>query len=198
MALLEEHDTIRKRIAMRMMADFETPSKTGCSGGAEVQATEDQRALALILHWLRTRKKTLAWCQKNKVFPSPKGYKVKVLGKGRQNVIWLPAQHESCKATVDLYPEVHDAEGMVHITAKPYAWWDHCKSYEHCLYLAVSDPYFFTKQLGEDIAVPAYIGATVVMDKIPMLASSTNELSQEFFASWCAGEFRDIHRGDHV
>jgi len=144
---------------------------------------DEQKALARILHWLRNKKKDLNWCHKHSCYPGPKGYIVK--GKG----IWMPRPEEACLADVTPYKE-HIGDKVANYghgwQVDPYAWWRHCKSYEHCLYL-VQDRLSHINCL---IGIPpriAYIASAIMLDCVPVLASSNDNFVREFFKDWSLG-----------
>jgi hypothetical protein len=191
MTSITEYQELVKKIGMEFLSYAEEPINFGCSGTVPLEASDEQRYAALVLHWLRTKKKSLDWCRKASCYPSPKGIKARNMMSARHYTLWLPGQSEMCQAHIELFQSVMDEGGKSHIKCTPYAWWKHCKSYEHCLYLLVHKPHHFYKQLSEPSRVPK-ITAALMFDCVPVLANENDLVISEFFKDWCSGNVPKI------
>jgi hypothetical protein len=148
--------------------------------------TEEERYAAIVLHWLRNKKKELSWCMKHECYPSPKGFSTKPRG------LWIPSPREACQADVrtdETYVTKHESNAVRQI---PYAWWGHCKSYEHCLFLAQHRKRYFSR-LIEPLRL-ARISAALSLGCVPILSASSDGVTAEFMLDWCAGKVLDPHK----
>ena len=149
--------------------------------------TDDQRALARVLHWLRNKKKDLSWCIARECYPGPRGHMKK--GKG----IWMPEPEEACLKKVEIRIQVQENQGKKgHIRYDPYAFWRHCKTYEHCLYMIMERPRVTYLRLP--VEQVSLIGAALLKDCVPLLAGiqyDRHDLVQDFFKDWCTGNVPD-------
>lgn len=149
--------------------------------GNITDATVEQECAARVLAWLRSKKKTIEWCSKNYCYPAPKGYKTK---KG----IWVPSPKEACDNHVDPYKPIQDEDGTISPYRHPYAWWDHCKKYDHCLFLAVHKPYYLLSLVGNREFFFSTVAALMMDKVVPMMINLKDELSKDFLASWCSNQ----------
>jgi len=155
--------------------------KTGPCGVVLPEPTEEQEAIARILYWLRDKKKDKEWCWKRSCRPAPKGFSTKPRG------IWMPSPEESCLAPVATHYEITKENGKSGVAVKPYAWWYHCKSYDHCLFLVQARLPFVARLLGEDMVRTTRMAAALMTNNVPVLTADSELLTQDFFKDWCTG-----------
>jgi len=140
-------------------------------------------ALALVLHWLRSRKKDIAWCMDMDCRPGPSGHIRK--GKGW----WMPDPHEACLCQVTISRGGYDREkGKTEWSVNPFAWWHHCKTYEHCLFLVKNKRLLRYRMPHVNLA---NIASVVENKAIPALANTRDPLAKCFLLDWMDGKVDD-------
>lgn len=179
--MFEEYKALRNKMwdSYRVLDE----ASTHCTDSTK-PPTEEEKYAAVVLHWLRNMKKELSWCMNNQCYPSPKGYKTKPSG------IWIPAPREACLATVkteETYANKHDKN---YVRPIPYAWWEHCKSYEHCLFLVQHRKQYFARLI--DPLRTARIAAALSLGCVPALTASSDAVAAAIVPDWCAGKVLEV------
>lgn len=95
--------------------------------GKPENLSNHEKIIVEILYYLRNIKKPLEYYMKNKIFPSPKGKKVTQQTK---RTLWLPTPPDACDKP--LFTELETDQERKY---NPYAYYYHCKTKEHCIYL---------------------------------------------------------------
>jgi len=154
-----------------------------CDPAREELPTKSEIAMALVLHWMRSRKKDLAWCQRADCFPGPTGNKNK---KGW----WMPAPHEGCMCPIIVCEPIfkkEDTKVKVKWNVEPFAWLRHCKTYEHCLFLIQNKRLHRFRVQRLDVT---RLAAHILMNTIPLLVdeSDSNVLSKSFLLDCADGK----------
>lgn len=141
-------------------------------------------AAALVLHWLRMRKKSVKWCREMNCYPGPAGHVMK------RNGWWMPAPHEACLCQVKVSQgEFEDGLGSVKWHVQPFAWWHHCKTYEHCLFIVRNRRLQYFRV--PDVTI-SRMAAVIANKVIPTLTGSTKPLYRCFLLDWADGMVDDI------
>ena len=135
---------------------------------------------AWFLYWLRHIKKSKEWVMKYHCTPSPKGYKTK-------RGYWVPAPEEACLCRVKICAY---SENSGKNDYRPFAWWDHCKTYQHCLFIARHRRGFFREHVPTDSLCS--VSSALSMECVPQLINSNDPLEKMFFSDWAQGLVPEI------
>jgi len=176
--MLDEFQAARKR-AMDPFLDAGLVDVLECSHDI-TPPSEEERWMALVLHWLRVKRKSKQWAMDNKCWAGAKGYM-------KASRIWMPAPGEACESDVVTY-DVHMDFGNLGPEVKkcyPFAWAEHCKTYQHCLYIVRFRKRYLSRRIGPERL--SLLSAALQAGCVPVLVDHKDSLARMLYKDWCAG-----------